>query len=112
MEIGKRGTFAEYETLARQVSPSLRNNRGRVDFPVLGLQEESGRLASTLKNAMTSGRLELTPDLAGNLKNSLSDILWYVAILCGETKMTMDEVAEHSLAQLRDRAKQLDPDRR
>jgi hypothetical protein len=39
-------------------------------------------------------------------------MLWYVALLCGETGIAMQDVAAHSVAQLQARTKTLDPDQR
>jgi len=105
-------TFEEFQAVATKVPPSLRNNLDRISFPVIGLQEEAGRIGSLLARASSSGRFEMTPEQRSKLQDKLADILWYVALLCGETGITMQEVAAHSVAQLEERLKQLDPDQR
>jgi hypothetical protein len=105
-------TFEEYQTLATKVPVSLRNNRDRIQLPVQGLQEEAGKLGSLLEAAFASGKLSLTPEQSTEVRDRLSDILWYAALLCGETGITMQDVAAHSVAQLQARAKNLDPDQR
>jgi NTP pyrophosphatase (non-canonical NTP hydrolase) len=105
-------TFEEYQTVATRTPLSLRNNRDRVNLPVLGLQEEAGKVGSLLASAFGSGKLALTQEQASELQDRLSDMLWYVALLCGESGIAMQDVAEHSLAQLHARTKALDPDQR
>ena len=105
-------TFEEYQALATQVSLSLRNNRDRIQLPVLGLQEEAGKIGSLLAKAFEPGKSGLTQQESREVKDRLSDILWYVALFCGETGIGMQEVAEHSIEQLQLRFKGLDPDRR
>jgi len=41
--------FEEYQRAAAKVPVSLRNNRDRVELPVLGLQEEAGKLDRYLR---------------------------------------------------------------
>ncbi|SRR6266478_3249427 len=105
-------TFEEYQALATKAPLSLRNNRDRIQLPVLGLQEEAGKVGSLLAKAFESGGSGLTQEQSRELKDRLSDILWYVALLCGETGIGMQEVAEYSIARLQARSRSLDPDRR
>lgn len=105
-------TFEAYQALAVKVPLSLRNNRDRVDLPVLGLQEDAGRIGLLLSTAFASGKLVLLPKQREELKDKLSDILWCVALLCSETGIAMKDLAAHSAAQLQARTKELDPNRR
>lgn len=105
-------TFEEFQAAATKVPLSLRNNLERINFPATGLQEEAGRIGSLLSQATASGRFELTSEQRSKLQERLADVLWYVALLCGETGMTMQEVAAQSVAQLQERARHLDPDQR
>jgi NTP pyrophosphatase (non-canonical NTP hydrolase) len=105
-------TFEEYQAAASQVPLSLRNDRDRIQIPVLGLQEEAGKIGSVLAKAFASGKFSLTKEQSKEVKDRLSDTLWFVAILCKETGIAMQDVAAHSIMQLRTRAKGLDPDQR
>jgi hypothetical protein len=105
-------TFKEYQAHAAKVPLSLRNNRDRMNLPVLGLQEEAGKIGFLLATAFSSGKLALMPKQTQDLRDRLSHVLWCVAILCGEAGLTLQDVAAHSVAQLQARAKQIDPDRR
>ena len=105
-------TFESYEKVVANVPLSLRNNRDRIDLPVMGLQESAGKIGSMLTKVTATGTLSLTPDQGGELKDRLSDILWCVARLCRETGIPMDDVAVHSVAQITARAREFDPDQR
>jgi NTP pyrophosphatase (non-canonical NTP hydrolase) len=105
-------TFEEYQALAAKVPLSLRNDRDRIQLPVLGLQEEAGKIGLLLATAFAAGKFAMTQEQNRELKDRLSDVLWHVALLCGETGMAMQDVAAHSIAQLQTRAKDLDPDQR
>jgi hypothetical protein len=105
-------TFKEYQALAAKVPLSLRNNRDRINFPALGLQAEAGKIGSLLATAFASGKFKLTQENQAKFKDSFADILWFLALLCDETGIEMQDVAAHSIAQLQARAKRLDPNRR
>ena len=105
-------TFEEYQALATKVPVSLRNNRDRINLPILGLQEEASKIGSLLTTASGSGKFDLTQEQSTELKDRLSSILWYVALLSGEAGIPMQDVAAHSIAQLQERTKGLDLDRR
>ncbi len=105
-------TFDEYQALAANVPLSLRNNRERIELPVLGLQQEAGKIGALMMAASASGKSSLTPEQRREVQDRLADLLWYVALLCKESGLTMQDVAAHSAAQLQARNSELDPDRR
>ncbi|MBI4026369.1 MAG: hypothetical protein HY360_15395 [Verrucomicrobia bacterium] len=105
-------TFEEYQTLATKLPLSLRNNRERIDLPVLGLQQEAGKIGSLLTRASESGTFSLTQEQRREVQDRLADLLWYVVLLCTESGIAMQDVAMHSITQLQARSKELEPDRR
>ena len=105
-------TFGEFQGIAAKIPVSLRNSRDRIDFPVTGLQQDTGRLGSLLTAAFASGKFRLTPEQSEEVKDRMADILWYVARLCDETGISMESVAKHSIAQSQSRMKEFDPDKR
>jgi hypothetical protein len=105
-------TFEEFQRLATEVPLSLRNNLDRINLPIVGLQEEAGRIGSLLAAASASGRFSLTAEQRSELQRRLADMLWSVALLCSETEIPLKDVAAHSIEQLRARVEGLDPDQR
>ena len=105
-------TFKEYQGLAVTIPLSLRNNRDRINLPVRGLQEEAGKIGSRFAKGFASGKMRLTQQETSELRDRLSDTLWYVALLCEETGLAMQDAAAHSIAQLQARNRERDPDRR
>lgn len=105
-------TFAEFQIAANRVPVALRNNRDRLQLPALGLQEEAGKVGALLAAASVSGEFRLTLPQRAELKDSLSDILWYAALLGSECGMTLEELAAHGIAQLQARSRGFDPDQR
>jgi hypothetical protein len=73
-------TFEEFQVAATELPASLRNNRARINLPIIGLQEESGKIGALLSEASASGRIALTPELRSELRERLADVLWYSAL--------------------------------
>lgn len=105
-------SFAEYQALASKVPISLRNDRDRINLPVSGMQEATGKIGSLLEQAFASGKFNLTAGQRLEFQDRLSDLLWCAALLCNETGVSLQDVAAHSVAQLRAKAKDIDPDQR
>jgi hypothetical protein len=61
-------TFEESQSAATKTPLSLRNNRERINLPVLGLQEEAGKVGSVLASAFESGKLPLTKEETSELQ--------------------------------------------
>jgi prephenate dehydratase len=105
-------TFAEYQKLATEVPAFLRNNRDRIDLPVLGLQNEAGRIGKLLDASFASGKLNLTREQSRELQDRLSDILWHIALVCTGAGVALEDVAANSAALLKIRSKDSDPNER
>ncbi|HUJ11620.1 MAG TPA: hypothetical protein VL171_16530 [Verrucomicrobiae bacterium] len=105
-------TFQEYQSIATSVPLALRNNRSKIELPILGLQQEAGKIGSMLQLASASGELTLTRQQRIELRDRLSDMLWYTALVCDVSKISLQDVADYGVLQLREKRQHLDPDRR
>jgi hypothetical protein len=92
--------FEDYQKRAAATPVALRNDRDRIDHPVLGLQGEAGKIGAVLERAFLSGRLEISPVQREELKTRLARVLWYIAFLCEQTGVTMQEAADVSMRQI------------
>src|ERR1039457_5581279 len=102
-------TFDEYQNIAAKVPIALRNDRDRIELPVLGLQEAAGRFGKLLSVTFASGKLHLTPAQKGGREKARWPAVFGAAPrLCGETGISMENVAKHGIAQLQARAGELD----
>ncbi len=105
-------SFQDYQVDATKLPVSLRNNRDRILFTISGLQEEAGKIGSLLEAVVAPTKFELTTGQQSELKDRLADTLWYIALLCHESGLTLQEIATHSLNQLKARREVLDPEAR
>jgi len=72
-------------------------------YPTLGLVNEAGEVAGKVKKIFRDkgGQIGEAERLA--LKSELGDVLWYLAQICTELDLTLEEVAAYNLEKLFDR---------
>lgn len=98
-----RMTFAEYEELAGATAMYPDRGTGALVYPVLGLNGEAGEVAEKLKKIIRDGTGLGTEQRAALVKE-LGDVLWYLAACCHELGVSMDDIAQHNIEKLHDRA--------
>lgn len=74
-------------------------------YPTLGLAGESGEVADKIKKVIRDNKGKISKEVREEIKKELGDVLWYVAQLSTELKLTLSEVAESNLEKLQSRAK-------
>ncbi|MBN2386401.1 MAG: nucleoside triphosphate pyrophosphohydrolase family protein [Anaerolineales bacterium] len=94
--------FTAYQQKSRKtaVYPSIGHP---VIYPVLGLANEAGEVAGKVKKIFRDKDGAIGEAERQALKGELGDVLWYVAQVCTELGLSLDEVAEHNIAKLYDR---------
>lgn len=96
--------FNEYQTKSRKTAgyPAIGHP---VIYPALGLVNEAGEVAGKIKKVFRDKEGEISAETRSALKAELGDVLWYVAQLCTELGLSLDEVAEYNIEKLYDRLK-------
>ena len=94
--------FSDYQKLSRRTAgyPSIGHP---VIYPVLGLVNEAGEVAGKIKKVFRDKDGEISAETREALKAELGDVLWYIAQICTELEIPLNEVAEANLAKLLDR---------
>jgi NTP pyrophosphatase (non-canonical NTP hydrolase) len=69
----------------------------------LGLVNEAGEVAGKIKKVFRDKNGVINEETRTVLKAELGDVLWYVAQVCSELGLSLDDVAEFNLAKLYDR---------
>lgn len=94
--------FSDYQTKSRATAqyPSIGHP---VVYPTLGLANEAGEVAGKLKKVFRDKGGEISPETRTALQAELGDVLWYLAQVCTELDISLDEVAESNIAKLLDR---------
>lgn len=94
--------FSDYQTKSRRTAkyPAIGHP---VIYPTLGLVNEAGEVAGKVKKIFRDKGGEINAETLEALKSELGDVLWYIAQVCTELGLSMDDVAEHNIAKLYDR---------
>jgi NTP pyrophosphatase (non-canonical NTP hydrolase) len=94
--------FREYQTQSRKTAgyPPIGHP---VIYPTLGLANEAGEVAGKVKKIFRDKGGVIGAAEREALKSELGDVLWYLAQVCTELDLSLDEVAEHNLKKLFDR---------
>ncbi|HNB36925.1 MAG TPA: nucleoside triphosphate pyrophosphohydrolase family protein [Anaerolineales bacterium] len=74
-----------------------------VIYPTLGLVNEAGEVAGKIKKIFRDRQGVISEAEREALKAELGDVLWYIAQVCTELNLPMDEVAQANLEKLLDR---------
>jgi len=92
--------FRTYQTDAFKTAIYPDKGQGNWTYAGLGLAGETGEISEKLKKAIRDDGGVITEERKAGIKKELGDVLWYVAALCTELGLDMQEVAEENLAKL------------
>jgi NTP pyrophosphatase (non-canonical NTP hydrolase) len=94
--------FLEYQRESRKTWMLVRTDHPIV-YPTLGLVNEAGELAGKVKKIFRDKKGVISDQDRQELKLELGDVLWYLAQICTELDISLDEVAEANIEKLRSR---------
>src|SRR5512137_1275532 len=91
--------FSEYQSKSRKTAKYPVIGHG-VIYPTLGLANEAGEVAGKVKKVFRDKGGIIGAEEREALKSELGDVLWYLAQVCTELEISLDEVAEHNIEKL------------
>ncbi|KKQ35968.1 MAG: putative pyrophosphatase [Candidatus Nomurabacteria bacterium GW2011_GWB1_37_5] len=74
-----------------------------VIYPTLGLAGEAGEVAEKIKKVFRDDNGIFTPEHKEMIRKELGDVLWYVAQICTELDLNLEDVAKHNIEKLKSR---------
>lgn len=92
-------TFQTYQRESRKTWSLIHTDHAIV-YPTLGLANEAGEVAGKVKKIFRDRDGVINEADREALKGELGDVLWYLAQICTELDLTLEEVAEANLAKL------------
>ncbi len=92
--------FRTYQKQAHSTAVYPDCGKGNWTYPALGLAGETGETCEKLKKAIRDDGGHVGPARLADLSKELGDVLWYLAALCTELGLDLQEVAEANLAKL------------
>ena len=91
-----------YQRASRRTWSEIKTDHPIV-YPTLGLANEAGEVAGKIKKIFRDKGGLIGEAERGALKDELGDVLWYLAQVCTELGLTLEEVAEANLEKLASR---------
>ncbi len=91
--------FNDYQVQSRKTWGLIHVDHPIV-YPTLGLANEAGEVAGKVKKIFRDKGGEISEQDRQALKGELGDVLWYLAQICTELDLTLEEVAEANLVKL------------
>lgn len=95
--------FKEYQDAA--ISTAFYSDEYKVIYPALGLNGEAGEVAEKVKKALRDGEGVITPTIKMGILAEVGDVLWYLAALCNDLGVTLDDAAVANVEKLQSRSK-------
>lgn len=92
-------TGTEYQNLAMRTSNGLHTLNEGLANGALGLCGEAGEASELVKKFLFHGK----PLDIEKLRYELGDVLWYVALLCNLTGLSLDDVMQGNVDKLKAR---------
>ena len=91
--------FTDYQTQSRKTAkyPAIGHP---VIYPTLGLTNEAGEVAGKIKKIFRDKEGVIAEADREALKGELGDVLWYLAQVCTELDLSLEDVARHNLEKL------------
>ena len=88
----------EYQKIAADTA--IYSSKHAVIYPALGLAAEAGEVANKVKKILRDGDFDRKA-----IADEIGDCLWYIAALCRDLNVGMNDVARANLSKLEDRKK-------
>lgn len=94
--------FSDYQIKSRKTAkyPDIGH---AVVYPTLGLTNEAGEVAGKIKKIFRDKAGVISAEDREALKGELGDVLWYLAQVCTELEISLDDIAEHNIEKLSSR---------
>ena len=77
---------------------AIYSSKHAVIYPALGLAAEAGEVANKVKKILRDGDFDRKA-----IADEIGDCLWYIAALCRDLNIDMQEIADNNIKKLKDR---------
>ena len=90
--------FSEYQEKA--VATAIYPEIHKIMYPTLGLTNEAGEVAGKVKKVYRDEDGIFSPTALATISAEIGDVLWYMAALCRDLGINLQDVAAHNLTKL------------
>lgn len=95
-EVFDSGQMNDYQRAA--ASTAIYKQEHAVIYPALGLAAEAGEVANKVKKILRDGNFDREA-----IADEVGDCLWYIAALCRDLNVDMQDIANNNIKKLKDR---------
>ena len=94
--------FKEYQVEALKTAdyPDIGNN---FVYPTLGLTGEAGEVSEKIKKILRDDSGVMSKEKRVEVVKEIGDVMWYIAALCSEIGVSMEDVAKINIEKLQSR---------
>jgi NTP pyrophosphatase (non-canonical NTP hydrolase) len=97
--------FDEYQARAAKTATyTFEDSTSILMYLCLGLAGETGEVIEKVKHLIRDAGGAVTPERREHLKKEIGDVLWYASQLARALELSFDEIAQHNIEKLADRA--------
>ena len=93
--------FKDYQEKAQETA--IYKEKDTVIYPALGLANEAGEVLGKIKKVLRDKDGIFTPETNEVIGDEIGDTLWYMAALCRDLNLSLEEIAKRNLQKLADR---------
>jgi len=93
--------FKEYQDKA--VATAIYGKGSVIIYPALGLGNEAGEVLGKIKKVLRDNEGVFDKESIDKISDEIGDVLWYIAALCRDLNINMEDVAKNNLIKLLDR---------
>lgn len=93
--------FVDYQN--RAVKTAIYGAGNAIVYPALGLANEAGEVLGKIKKVLRDKEGVFTDETNKAIGDEIGDILWYMAALCRDLGIELQNVAEDNIDKLRSR---------
>ncbi len=96
-------TFDEYQTESKKTALYPKHDGSlnyTLTYPVMGMMSEAGEVAGKIKKVIRDNGGVIDDAKKAELAAEVGDVLWYVAQICTELGVSMNDVAQGNLDKL------------
>lgn len=90
--------FKEYQEKAIQTA--IYPDSANIIYPALGLVNEAGEVAGKIKKMIRDDNFVLTDERLISIEAELGDVLWYLAAICRDLGISLEDVAKENIRKL------------
>ena len=93
--------FTEYQNEA--IKTAMYPEAVRVLYPSLGLAGETGEVCEKIKKVYRDNNGVFTDEKRIEITKEIGDVLWYLASICNDLSISLDDAANMNIAKLASR---------